>query len=517
MNKVTQNLPIVALVGRPNVGKSSIFNRFTRSRDALVDDTPGLTRDRQYGRVSWSNRAFHVVDTGGFEPKSNEIIPNLMREQTMVAVEEADVVIFVADAKSGPLPDDWSIADMLRRSGKPVICAVNKTEGKGGIESSYEFYGLGLTPVIPIAAAHGRGMEEIRSAVLELLPIVDDIQADDNFDKNSREDDFPTIEELAKEIHDEEEAEFQRLEALENSDLQDQDEAEVGEIEADEVEEDNVEIDEVGPVAVAVVGCPNAGKSSLINALLGENRLVASQVAGTTRDSIDLPFTDGRGHQFVLIDTAGIRRKSRIALRIEKFSVMAALKAIDRAEVAVLVLDAEREDISDQDRRVATLATSAGCGLVIVVNKWDLVSGGRKAQKEYLLRVQDAFPLFPHAPVLFISAKRGKGISSLLDTVHRVHRIGRQRISTGKLNRWLSSAVEKHPPPRRAGRAIKIRYMTQIATEPPTLLIFANRPDQVHETYRRYLEKQLREHFDFAGVPIRMMFRKGGNPFEKND
>jgi GTPase len=511
MNKATQNLPIVALVGRPNVGKSSIFNRFTRSRDALVDDTPGLTRDRQYGRVSWSNQAFHVVDTGGFEPKSNEIIPNLMREQTMVAVEEADVVIFVTDAKSGPMPDDWSIADMLRRSGKPVICAVNKTEGKGGIETAYEFYGLGITPVIPIAAAHGRGMEEVRSAVLEVLPLVEDFQPDDSNDEDESYDDrIPTDEELALEILAQEEADSLRQETLEEGDIPEQEA--LGEEEEEEIEEE-----EVGPVRVAVVGCPNAGKSSLINALLGENRLVASEVAGTTRDSIDLPFTDGRGHDFILIDTAGIRRKSRIALRIEKFSVMAALKAIDRAEVAVLVLDAEREDISDQDRRVATLATNAGCGLVIVVNKWDLMTGGRKAQKEYLLRVQDAFPLFPHAPVLFISAKRGKGISTLLDTVHKVRRIGRQRISTGKLNRWLSSAVEKHPPPRRAGRAIKIRYMTQIAIEPPTLLIFANRPDQVHETYRRYLEKQLRETFDFAGVPIRMMFRKGGNPFEKND
>jgi GTPase len=279
---------------------------------------------------------------------------------------------------------------------------------------------------------------------------------------------------------------------------------------------ESVIVEEEEDVAVAVVGCPNAGKSSLINALLGENRLVASEVAGTTRDSIDLPFTDAGGRQFTLIDTAGIRRKSRIAMRIEKFSVMAALKAIDRAEIAVLVLDAQREEISDQDRRVATLATGAGCGLVIVVNKWDTVSGGRKAQKDYLRRVEDAFPLFPHAPVLFISAKRGRGIKNLLDTVHRIWRLARQRISTGRLNRWLADAIEKHPPPRRAGRAIKIRYMTQIAIEPPTLLIFANRPDQVHETYRRYLEKQFRESFDFSGVPVRLLFRKGENPFEKS-
>jgi GTPase len=506
MNKTSQILPIVALVGRPNVGKSSIFNRFTRSRDALVDDTPGLTRDRQYGKVSWSGRSFHVVDTGGFEPKSADIIPKLMREQTMVAVEEADLVIFVTDAKYGPQPDDWSIADMLRRTDKPVICAVNKTEGKGGIETSYEFYAMGLNPVLPIAAAHGRGMEALRSAVLEALPVLDWGEDDDGSAAIDNED-WTLPEEL----------ELTDLDELEQEPASEDGE----DIDVEKVlsEEEDVEkdVEEDGEVRVAVVGCPNAGKSSLINILLGEDRLVASEVAGTTRDSIDLPFTDGRGHNFVLIDTAGIRRKSRIALRIEKFSVMAALKAIDRAEVAVLVLDAEREDISDQDRRVATLATNAGCGLVIVVNKWDTMSGGRKAQKEYLLRVEDAFPLFPHAPVLFISAKRGKGISSLLDTVHRVWRIGRQRISTGKLNRWLSEAVEKHPPPRRAGRAIKIRYMTQIAVEPPTVLIFANRPDQVHETYRRYLEKQLREKFDFAGVPIRMLFRKGGNPFEKTE
>ncbi|MBF0453209.1 MAG: ribosome biogenesis GTPase Der [Magnetococcales bacterium] len=495
MKKNSVILPVVALVGRPNVGKSSLFNRLTRTRDALVDNTPGLTRDRQYGRVSWDSRVFHVVDTGGFEPKSSEIIPNLMREQTLLAVEEADTVIFVTDAQSGPLPDDWLIADRLRRSGKPVICAVNKTEGKGGQESAYEFYGFGLEPVIPISAAHGRNMEALREAILDSLGEV----APEEGAEEEREL-FETAEEAA---------------AQEEGVLQaDEEASQLLEAEEEVVVEEEV-VDE--PIAVAVVGCPNAGKSSLINSLLGENRLVASEVAGTTRDSIDLPFTDKKGREFTLIDTAGIRRKSRIALRIEKFSVMAALKAVDRAEVAVLVLDAEREEISDQDRRVATLATEAGCGLVIVVNKWDLIRGGRKAQKEYLLRVRDAFPLFPHAPLLFISAKRGKGIETLLDTVHRVWRVGRKRISTGRLNRWLSEAVEKHPPPRRAGRAIKIRYMTQIDIEPPTLLIFANRPDQVHETYRRYLENQLREQFDFSGVPIRILFRKGANPFDKKE
>ncbi|MBF0380700.1 MAG: ribosome biogenesis GTPase Der [Magnetococcales bacterium] len=514
MNKVTQNLPIVALVGRPNVGKSSIFNRFTKSRDALVDDTPGLTRDRQYGRVIWNNRAFHVVDTGGFEPKSDDVLPNLMREQTMVAVEEADVVIFVTDAKSGPLPDDWSIGDMLRRSNKPVICAVNKTEGKGGVESAYEFYGLGINPVIPVAAAHGRGMEELRSAVMEMLPLEDSPEVGGGDDKVADLEGEGAVDELAQKMDFAQEVDFEEEIALaEQEMLTDGEPAEEVELEDDH----HAVKEEIGEVGVAVVGCPNAGKSSLINALLGEKRLVASEVAGTTRDSIDLPFTDSRGHKFVLIDTAGIRRKSRIALKIEKFSVMAALKAIDRAEIAVLVLDAQREDISDQDRRVATLATNAGCGLVIVVNKWDLIKGGRKAQKEYLQRVQDAFPLFPHAPVLFISSKKNKGIDTLLATAHKVYRVARQRVSTGRLNRWLKETVEKHPPPRRAGRAIKIRYMTQIATEPPTLLIFANRPDQVHETYRRYMEKQLREQFDFAGVPVRLLFRKGGNPFEKSD
>ncbi|MBF0448797.1 MAG: ribosome biogenesis GTPase Der [Magnetococcales bacterium] len=513
MTKTANNWPVVALVGRPNVGKSSLFNRFTRSREALVDDTPGLTRDRQYGRVTWYGHTFYVVDTGGFEPKSNEILPNLMREQTLLAVEEADTVVFVTDAKSGPLPDDWVIADLLRRSGTRVICAVNKTEGKGGEQAAFEFYSLGLEPVLPIAAAHNRGIEALRLAILDSLNLTAQEEESDAA--------FSDEELISYEAQQEAEAIYFEQQEQQALSADDEEGETAGDLidwdglddDTDEIIEQLPEVDE--PIAVAVVGCPNAGKSSLINALLGENRLVASEVPGTTRDSIDLPFQDAQGRHYVLIDTAGIRRKSRIALRIEKFSVMAALKAVDRAEVAVLVLDAEREEISDQDRRVATLATRAGCGLVIVVNKWDTVTGGRNAQKEFLLKIQEAFPLFPHAPVLFVSARRAKGIANLLDTVNRIWRIGRQRISTGRLNRWLAEATDKHPPPRRAGRAIKIRYMTQIGIEPPTLLIFANRPDQVHETYRRYLENQLRETFDFSGVPVRLLFRKGGNPYEK--
>lgn len=525
-------LPVVALVGRPNVGKSSLFNRLTRSREALVDDTPGLTRDRHYGRIVWPEATLHVVDTGGFEPKSVEILPNLMREQTLVAIEESDLVVFVTDGQTGPLPDDHTIADLLRRADKPVICAVNKTEGKGGVESACEFYGLGLGPVLAISAAHGRGMEGLRLAIVESLTetgwlfgndggeaIVTGFDGGIPIEEREEEGDGGRVFSTVPSVDDPADDPAVRVEGDGQTREESCEPSWEGAAETDgQVGETNGPGSESAvtePVAVAVVGCPNAGKSSLINALLGENRLIASEVAGTTRDAIDLPFVDRHGRSFTLIDTAGIRRKSRISLRIEKFSVMAALRAVDRADVAVLVLDAQRAEISDQDRRVATLAIEAGCGLVMVVNKWDTVSGGRQEQKNYLHRLREAFPLFPHAPILFISATRGKGIETLLETVHRVWRLSRQRISTGRLNRWLNEALEKHPPPRSAGRAVKIRYMTQVATQPPTLLIFANRPDRVHETYRRYLENQFRLQFEFPGVPVRVLFRKGENPYEQ--
>lgn len=449
---VTKNMALVALVGRPNVGKSSLFNRLTRTRLALVDDTPGLTRDRHYAEAQWGGRVFRVVDTGGFEPDAGETIKRQVWHQAQLAVEEADVVVLVLDARVGPLADDLYLAGLLRRSGKPVLCAVNKSDGHQGRHGYAEFYSLGLEPVLAISAAHGTGVGELVETVLSALPT--------------------------------------------------ENEADSG------VGDDTV-------VRVAVVGCPNAGKSSLINRLMGEDRLVTSEVPGTTRDSIDMFFLDRRGRKMILVDTAGIRRKSRIALRIEKFSVLAAIRAIDRSHVVVLVMDALR-GITDQDLRVAGLAMDAGKGLVFAVNKWDQITTGKRGEREFSERVRDAFPHFSHGRLVFLSAVTGKGVGKLTDEVHLTHKEGLRHVSTGILNRWLRDVVEKHPPPRRMHRLIRLRYMTQVSSQPPTMVIFANLPDQVHETYRRYLENQLREAFGFSGVVIRLLFRKGENPYEES-
>ncbi|MBF0414366.1 MAG: ribosome biogenesis GTPase Der [Magnetococcales bacterium] len=448
---VTKNMALVALVGRPNVGKSSLFNRLTRTRLALVDDTPGLTRDRHYAQAAWDGRVFRVVDTGGFEPDQGETIKRQVWHQAQLAVEEADLVVLVLDARVGPLADDVFLADLLRRSGKPVLCAVNKSDGHQGRHGYAEFYSLGLEPVIAISAAHGTGIGELVDALLTALP---------------------------------------------------------SENEGDAGAEDDA------VVRVAVVGCPNAGKSSLINRLLGEDRLVTSEIPGTTRDSIDMLCVDGRGRRMVLVDTAGIRRKSRIALRIEKFSVLAAIRAIDRSHVVVLVMDALR-GITDQDLRVAGLAMEAGKGLVFAVNKWDQMTVGKRTEREFSVAVRDAFPHFSHGRLVFLSAVTGKGVGKLTDEIHLTHKEGLRHISTGVLNRWLRDVVEKHPPPRRMHRLIRLRYMTQVSSQPPTMVIFANLPDQIHETYRRYLENQLREAFGFSGVVIRLLFRKGENPYEQ--
>ncbi|MBF0348859.1 MAG: ribosome biogenesis GTPase Der [Magnetococcales bacterium] len=451
---MTTNTFLVALVGRPNVGKSSLFNRLTRKRQALVDDTPGLTRDRHYGDAVWHDRVFRVVDTGGFEPDLGETINRQVWQQAQLAIEEADVVALVLDARTGPMADDHFLADLLRRSGKPVVCVVNKSDGRDGRHGDADFYSLGLGSVVAVSAAHGIGMEAMIEALFAAIPAPE------------RED------------------------------------SSVGDVIAETGE----------AVRVAVVGCPNAGKSSLINRLLGAERLVTSEIPGTTRDAVDMPCVDGRGRRMVLVDTAGIRRKSRISMRIEKYSVIAAIKAMDRAQVVVLVMDAQR-GVTDQDQRVAALAMDAGKGLVFAFNKWDLIRGQEKGT--FTRNLWDAFPHFNHAELVFLSALTGKGVEKLADVIHRTHKEGLRHISTGVLNRWLRSVVEKHPPPRRMHRMIRIRYMTQVSTQPPTMLIFANLPDQIHDTYRRYLENQLRESFGFSGVVIRLLFRKGENPYEE--
>ncbi|MBF0628563.1 MAG: ribosome biogenesis GTPase Der [Magnetococcales bacterium] len=456
MNNRGPGGPLLALVGRPNVGKSSLFNRLTRTRAALVDDTPGLTRDRKYGAGNWGGgRSFRVVDTGGFEVDPAQPLLAQMREQAELAIQEADQILFVLDARTGPLADDLELAQRLRRCGKPVICVVNKADGNVGASGVVEFHQLGLQPLVATAAIHGDGVDELLRLVFARW----------------------SVEEAPEEVLSEEEQ-----------------------------PPDDV-------VRVAIVGCPNAGKSTLVNRLLGEERLVTSDLPGTTRDTVDAPLTDAKGQRYVLVDTAGLRRKARVALRIEKYAAIAALKAMEQAKTAVLVLDAVR-GISEQDQRVAGHALEAGCGLVFAVNKWDAVRRGREAEKAFQRELGLAFPRFDHAPVLFMSGRSGHGVDRLLPAVRMVWEAGQKRISTGILNRWLAEVVEANPHPRRSGRAVRIRFVSQVRSSPPLVVFFVNRPEAVEESYRRYLENRLREKFGFQGVPLRLDFRGGGeNPF----
>ncbi|MBF0621718.1 MAG: ribosome biogenesis GTPase Der [Magnetococcales bacterium] len=463
------HLPLIALVGRPNVGKSTLFNRLTRSRKALVDETPGMTRDRQYGRVSWDGFRFRMVDTGGYESDPEESVVDLIREQSLVAMEEADAIILITDGQTGLLSDDLEIAKKLRDHGKLVVCAVNKTESRHAQGSEHEFHQLGLGPVVPIAAVHGQGIDK-----------------------------------LLRVLH-------YHLALTHKGGLR-------GDQSAEPPAKSKRERDEDAPIRVAVVGCPNAGKSSLINQLVGEQRVVASDLPGTTRDAVDIPLTDKEtGQAFTLVDTAGIRRRSRVSMRIEKFSVLMALKALQRADVAVLMLDAER-GITDQDKRIAGYAMDRGCGILVAVNKWDLKhgQGRRNVESEFRQELEIALPrLMSHAPLLFISAKTGRQTGRILPQLVKIYQASCQRLGTGVLNRWLQSVVESHPPPRVAGgRLLKLRYMTHVAERPPALVMFANLPAKLPESYKRYLENRFRASFGFEGVPLRFLFRKGENPFE---
>ncbi|MBF0189527.1 MAG: ribosome biogenesis GTPase Der [Magnetococcales bacterium] len=482
--------PLLALVGRPNVGKSSLFNRLTRTRDALVDDTPGLTRDRKYGVVMWNGRPFRVVDTGGFEFDAREPLLARMREQAELAVEEADLIFFVLDARTGPMADDLELAKRLRRCGKPVVCVVNKSEGNEGAGGLAEFHRLGMQPVVAISATHGLGVDDLLRVAHSRCPL-------------------PVVEpELEQEVEEESEVEAEagaeaRAEAGAEAEL-------VGGVVVKSDPADKWR-DEV--VRVAIVGCPNAGKSTLVNRLLGEERLVTSDQPGTTRDSVDAPLVDAQGHRYVLVDTAGLRRKARIALRIEKYAAIAALNAMDRAKTAVLVLDAVR-GITEQDQRVAGHALDAGCGLVFAVNKWDAVPRGREAESAFRRELGLAFPRFSHAPVVFLSGRTGHGVDRLLPVVRRVWEAGQQRVSTGVLNRWLAEVEEANPHPRRSGRPVRFRFASQVRVAPPLVVFFVSRPEEVEESYRRYLENQLREKFGFQGVPLRIDFRGGKeNPY----
>lgn len=434
--------PIVAIVGRPNVGKSTLFNRLAGSRIAIIEDTPGVTRDRLYYTCEWSGKVFTIVDTGGLEPDSEDELFQQMQRQTQVAIDTSDVIVFVVDAKEGITPSDWQVAEMLRRSNKPVILACNKVDNNKLRESSYEFYALGFEDVYMISAINGVGTGDLLDAIVEHLPLLDE----------------------------------------------------------DEYEEDVIK--------VAVIGRPNAGKSSIINKVLGEERVIVSDIPGTTRDAIDTPFEAG-GQKYVFIDTAGIRRKSKIEESIEYYSVLRALSAIDRSDVCLMVIDSY-EGIAEQDAKIVGYAHEQGKGIIIVMNKWDKVEKDDKTMEEYKKIIRYRLDFVDYAPILFVSAKTGKRMHQIIDTINKVAEERSKRLATGILNDMLSEVIATNPLPSVKGKPIKIYYGTQVSIKPPTFVFFSNYPDEIHFSYVRFLENQLRRLFGFEGTPLRIKFKKQG-------
>ena len=434
--------PIVAIVGRPNVGKSTLFNRIARGKKAIVADEPGVTRDRNYADVDWEGKIFTLIDTGGFEPVSKDRIFIQMREQCQLAMDEADVILFVMDGKEGLTPSDKEIADILRRQNKIVFYIVNKIDGPKHEEKAYEFYGLGVEGLYSISAEHRYGVDGLMEDVMKTLPRF----ADEKWDRDAAK--------------------------------------------------------------VAVIGRPNVGKSSLINRLLGYKRVMVDEAPGTTRDAIDT-FFERDGKKYILIDTAGIRRKSRISLRLEKFSIVEALRTIDQSDVALLLLDS-KEGVTDQDAHIGGFIHEKGKGCILLVNKWDLVVKDSQTMVEYQKRVYGDLKYLSYAPILFISALKGQRVPKVLEMVDEVVEQTRKRISTSPLNKYFGEWVEHLPPPLYRNRNIKLNYITQVSTGPPTFVIYTNYPEGIHFSYERYLINQMRETFGFEGVPIRLLFRKKG-------
>jgi GTP-binding protein len=432
---------VVAIVGRPNVGKSSLFNKLCGRRLAIVDDTPGVTRDRIYGDCEWLGRKFMLVDTGGIEPYSNDVILSSMREQAQIAIDSADAIIFVTDIKTGPVATDSEVASMLLKSGKPVILCVNKLDSVGDVPPEfYEFYNFGIGDPIAVSAVHGHGTGDLLDAVIAHLP------------------------------------------------------DEAGDDEDDEI------------TKVAIIGKPNVGKSSLINAICGENRVIVSDIAGTTRDATDTPVTNKHG-KFILIDTAGLRRKSKVDERLERFSVLRAVMAVERANVCVIVIDAT-EGFTEQDSKIAGIAHEQGKACIIAVNKWDLVEKDGKTMDEYRKKLMTDFAFMSYAPIIFISAKTGQRIDRLFSLIKYVDNQNSLRISTGKLNDVLADAQARVQPPTDKGKRLKIFYITQASTRPPTFVCFVNNKELFHYSYQRYLENQIRSVFGLEGTPTRFVIRE---------
>ena len=433
--------PVVAVVGRPNVGKSTLFNALAGSRISIVEDTPGVTRDRIYADVSWLNYQFTLIDTGGIEPESKDIILSQMREQAETAIMTADVILFLTDVRQGLVDADFKVADMLRRSGRPVLLIVNKVDSfEKFMPDVYEFYNLGLGDPIPISAAGKMGLGDMLDEVVKHFP---DAAAEEEEDERPK---------------------------------------------------------------IAVIGKPNAGKSSIINKLLGEDRVIVSPIAGTTRDAIDTTVTRN-GQEYVFIDTAGLLRKIKVKEELERYSIIRTVTAVERCDVAVLIIDAE-EGITEQDAKIAGIAHERGKGMIIAVNKWDLIEKDNHTMKEFTEKIWEKLSYMPYAELIFLSAKTGQRLPKLFDLIDAVIANCALRVQTGVLNEILTEAMAMKQPPSDKGKRLRIYYITQVSVKPPTFVMFINDKDLTHFSYTRYIENQIRTTFGFRGTPIKFIYRE---------
>jgi len=434
---------LIAIIGRPNVGKSTLFNRLAERKKAIIIDQSGVTRDRNYAPGHWYDLPFVIVDTGGFEPAATEEIMIQMREQTTLAMEEADIIIFLMDGRAGLMAADLELADLLRRLAKPVFYVVNKVDGPNSEDAVPDFFRLGVAKIYSISSQHGRGIDELMDGVAEYLAPATD--GDDREDERVR---------------------------------------------------------------IAIIGKPNVGKSSLVNRILGYARTIVNPVPGTTVDAIDTPFSLG-DKNYLLVDTAGIRRKSRISLQLEKYSVMQAIKTMERSHVALLVIDAQ-EGMTEQDAKIAGLAYESGRAAVVVVNKWDLIENDNYTVGRYVEAIRNKIKFMDYAPIVFISALSGQRVTKIFDQVDLVYGQYTKRISTAEVNRGMTEILSRHAPPRSLGREQSIAYVTQAAIKPPTFVFFVRDPQGIHFSYERFLVNQIRETFSFDQVPVRVIFRKKG-------
>ena len=434
--------PIIAIVGRPNVGKSTLFNRIARRKKAIVGDEPGVTRDRNYAEAEWNGGVFLLIDTGGFEPGVNDEVALHIHQQVQLAIEEADLIIFLVDGKEGLTPTDIDIAKMLREVNKPVLHVINKIDGERQEEKIYDFYRIGVENLYPISAQHGRGVGDLLDEALNLLPPSSEIRYNESL------------------------------------------------------------------VKIAVLGRPNVGKSSLVNRILGNERVIVSEKPGTTRDAIDTPLKIGE-KEYLLIDTAGIRRKGRISRQLEKYSVVEALKSIDRCDVAVILIDA-KEGITEQDAKIAGLAHDKGRASVLVVNKWDLIEKDSYTIYKYTEDIRYNLKFIRYAPIIFVSALTGQRALKIIDLVDRVAEQYQRRVPTSELNRVFEEVILSNPPPMYRNKELKLYYITQVSIKPPAFVIFVNYPEGIHFSYERYIVNKIRENFEFDGTPVRVFFRKRG-------